>query len=232
MDLVRSRSGGGDSGINLGRRVFREGQGSTNFYFRVGVGNTRNGVGIMISSLTKENVEKVNRVSNRITKIKLVVKEEVVNIVEEWSFVLISMSMPSKSFIGPRELLCCQDDEQVDMRRILYKEARRTTKKIVEEAKSKAYEAMYNHLGTKKGQNGIYRLAKTSDIPQEWRLSMVVPIYKNKGDAQDCSNYRDLEKAYDSVPREAKKRSCSSAQGGGFSGIGIEKEREAKEDLV
>ncbi|XP_074362233.1 uncharacterized protein LOC141702457 [Apium graveolens] len=59
-----------------------------------------------------------------------------------------------------RELLCCQDDEQVDMRRILCKEARRTGKKIVEEAKSKAYEAMYNHLGTKEGQNDIYRLAK------------------------------------------------------------------------
>ncbi|XP_074373850.1 uncharacterized protein LOC141714217 [Apium graveolens] len=36
-------------------------------------------------------------------------------------------------------------------------------KKTVAEAKSKAYEAMYNHLGTKEGQNGIYRLAKVRE---------------------------------------------------------------------
>ncbi|XP_074327960.1 uncharacterized protein LOC141665877 [Apium graveolens] len=175
-----------------------------------------------------------------------------------------------------RELLCCQDDEQVDMRRILYKEDRRTAKKTVAEAKSKAYEAMYNHLGSKEGQmvfldwrrwHNYFRelfneerigvreigadsessfdfsvqpsmsgaevkgslhkmgrgkatgpdqipievwlclgeegeqwltrlfdsILRTSDIPQEWRLSMVVPIYKNKGDAQDCSNYRGIK---------------------------------------
>ncbi|XP_074362389.1 uncharacterized protein LOC141702638 [Apium graveolens] len=36
-------------------------------------------------------------------------------------------------------------------------------KKTVAEAKSKAYEAMYNHLGTKEGQNGIYRLIKVRE---------------------------------------------------------------------
>ncbi|XP_074327662.1 uncharacterized protein LOC141665577 [Apium graveolens] len=525
MDLVRNRGGGGDSGNNLGRRVSREGQGSTNVYFRVGtlnvgsltgkflelvdmlkkikvdvvriqetkwkggstkeangfklwysgVGNTRNGVGIMISTLMKKNVVEVNRVSDRIMKIKLVVNEEVVNISDGYvgihggfgfgsrnrsgwdllefalaqELVIVNSCFKKKDdhlitfrsggcnsqidyllmrkgnmdckdckvFPGEacttqhhllvmdicmrkrvvhdnrevtpnilwknlkgdkvgtfneriglardrfydkdvnkmwnrlactirnvvtdmlgvtsrkvqvqkeawwwdqevqervkikhdhfRELLCCQDDEQVDMRRILYREARRTAKKTVAEAKSKAYKAMYNHLGTKEGQNGIYKLAKvrerrrrdlgfvkcikdvnghvlvkdkdirnrwhnyfrelfneerigvreigadnessfdfgvqpsmsraevkgvlhkmgrgkatgpdqipievwlclgeegeqwltrlfdnilrTNDIPPELRLSMVVPIYKNKGDAQDCSNYRGIK---------------------------------------
>nr|GFA19035.1 retrovirus-related Pol polyprotein LINE-1 [Tanacetum cinerariifolium] len=73
--------------------------------------------------------------------------------------------------------------------------------------------------------NKIFTSAK---IPEEWRLSEVIPIFKNKGDAQVCSNYRveathlirslmekyrerqrdlhmaflDLEKAYDIVPKE------------------------------
>ncbi|GJX51073.1 retrovirus-related pol polyprotein LINE-1 [Tanacetum coccineum] len=73
--------------------------------------------------------------------------------------------------------------------------------------------------------NKIFTSAK---MLKEWRLSEVIPIFKNKGDAQVCSNYRveaihlirslmdkykerqrdlhmaflDLEKAYDSVSRE------------------------------
>ncbi|XP_074362974.1 uncharacterized protein LOC141703327 [Apium graveolens] len=47
------------------------------------------------------------------------------------------------------------------------------------------------------GEQWLMRLfdniLRTSDIPQEWRLSMVVPIYKNKGDAHDCSNYRGIK---------------------------------------
>jgi len=30
-------------------------------------------------------------------------------------------------------------------------------------------------------------------IPQDWRKSTLVPVYKNKGDAQDCSNYRGIK---------------------------------------
>nr|GEX30209.1 hypothetical protein [Tanacetum cinerariifolium] len=38
--------------------------------------------------------------------------------------------------------------------------------------------------------NKIFSSAK---MPDEWRLSEVIPVYKNKGDAQACSNYRGIK---------------------------------------
>ncbi|XP_071713050.1 uncharacterized protein [Rutidosis leptorrhynchoides] len=89
------------------------------------------------------------------------------------------------------------------------------------------------------GEDGLWWLTclfnktfRSYKMPTEWRLSDIIPIYKNKGDAQMCGNYRgrslmeaihiirslmekyrekqkslhmaflDLEKAYDCVPRK------------------------------
>jgi hypothetical protein len=38
--------------------------------------------------------------------------------------------------------------------------------------------------------NLIFRSNKMSD---EWRRSMLVPIFKNKGDVQNCINYREIK---------------------------------------
>ncbi|KAK3554546.1 hypothetical protein QTP70_025399 [Hemibagrus guttatus] len=72
------------------------------------------------------------------------------------------------------------------------------------------------------------RVLESERMPEEWRRSVLVPIFKNKGDVQSCSNYRGiklmshtmklwervvearlrkvveiyLEKVYDRVPRE------------------------------
>ncbi|KAK3536294.1 hypothetical protein QTP86_001395 [Hemibagrus guttatus] len=42
------------------------------------------------------------------------------------------------------------------------------------------------------------RVLESERMPEEWRRSVLVPIFKNKGDVQSCN----LEKAYDRVPRE------------------------------
>jgi len=34
---------------------------------------------------------------------------------------------------------------------------------------------------------------KTSTMPQEWRYSTIIPLYKNKGGVQSCNNYRGIK---------------------------------------
>ena len=37
------------------------------------------------------------------------------------------------------------------------------------------------------------KIFSSDKMPEEWRLSEVIPIYKNKGDVQVCSNYRGIK---------------------------------------
>ena len=34
---------------------------------------------------------------------------------------------------------------------------------------------------------------KTAKMPQEWRNSTIIPLYKNKGDVQNCNSYRGIK---------------------------------------
>ena len=50
------------------------------------------------------------------------------------------------------------------------------------------------------GEEGLKWLAelfnvifKTAKMLREWRFNTVIPSYKNKGDIQDCNNYRDIK---------------------------------------
>ena len=37
------------------------------------------------------------------------------------------------------------------------------------------------------------RIFRSNKMPEEWRRSILVPIYKNKGDIQSCTNYRGIK---------------------------------------
>ena len=37
------------------------------------------------------------------------------------------------------------------------------------------------------------KIIATKRMPNDWRKSILIPIYKNKGDIQDCANYRGIK---------------------------------------
>ncbi|XP_019257880.1 PREDICTED: uncharacterized protein LOC109236117 [Nicotiana attenuata] len=41
---------------------------------------------------------------------------------------------------------------------------------------------------------GLFNIIfKTKEMPEEWRRSTMIPLYKNKGDIQNCNNYRGIK---------------------------------------
>ena len=39
----------------------------------------------------------------------------------------------------------------------------------------------------------VQHIFQLNKMPDEWRRSILVPIYKNKGDIQSCTNYREIK---------------------------------------
>nr|GEW05494.1 hypothetical protein [Tanacetum cinerariifolium] len=123
------------------------------------------------------------------------------------------------------ELLSCREGNEEERVRAheRYKEAKRQAKKVIAQAKEKAYEDLYKKLDTKEGANDIFRIAKArekrrrdlgdicfikdeegqtitdeEEIKKRWR-----EYFSSLFNARVREEYKeDLEKAYDSVPRE------------------------------
>ncbi|KAK3551975.1 hypothetical protein QTP70_031634 [Hemibagrus guttatus] len=53
------------------------------------------------------------------------------------------------------------------------------------------------------------RVLESERMPEEWRRSVLVPIFKNKGNVQSCSNYRGI-KSYNEPYNEAMGKSSGS----------------------
>ncbi|XP_019260539.1 PREDICTED: uncharacterized protein LOC109238517 [Nicotiana attenuata] len=77
-------------------------------------------------------------------------------------------------------------------------------KVLVEEACIRRRWKMYFHRLLNENGDRTIKLGKLEDskskrdfgtkrMPEEWRQSLIVPLYKNKGDIQNCNNYRGIK---------------------------------------
>ena len=90
------------------------------------------------------------------------------------------------------------DEEQEYMRRIRKSEIEVALKKM-KSKKAVGPDNIPIEVWRCLGQSGLRWLTdlfnkiwRSNTMPEGWRSITIVPIYKNKGDAQDCSNYRGI----------------------------------------
>ncbi|KAK3511279.1 hypothetical protein QTP70_034774, partial [Hemibagrus guttatus] len=117
------------------------------------------------------------------------------------------------------------DMDRTEENREQYKELQRRVKMEVSKAKQKAYDKLYTRLDTREGQKDLYRLARqrdrdgkdvlqvrvikdrdgrvlTSEESVQRRWKEYFEELMNEENEREKKSRRDLEKAYDRVPRE------------------------------
>nr|XP_043633475.1 uncharacterized protein LOC122604669 [Erigeron canadensis] len=97
---------------------------------------------------------------------------------------------------GTHSDICCYDD---DTPRISQEEVRFALKKMgrnkatgPDQIPIEAWRCL-GDVGISLLTSLFNKIWTSAKMPEEWRLSEVIPIYKNKGDVQSCSNYRGIK---------------------------------------
>ncbi|GJT42189.1 retrovirus-related pol polyprotein LINE-1 [Tanacetum coccineum] len=80
-----------------------------------------------------------------------------------------------------------------DLRNIRYIKDEEGRTIVMEKDIRKIWGEYFSPLFNEKRPEGSEEIFSSAKRPDEWRLSEVIPIYKNKGDAQVCSIYRGIK---------------------------------------
>ena len=146
-----------------------------------GASTTRNGVGIILHSEWQDKILEVKRKSDRVMSIKLVVGKRILNIISAYAPQTGCSQEEKEHFYEEMESLLRQIPGQEDM----WIGADLNghvggTRTVIAELKPELLTYILQQI-------------MANGIPDSWKKSKLIPIFKNKGDILECNNYRGIK---------------------------------------
>jgi len=96
--------------------------------------------------------------------------------------------------------VACEEQQNYELNRPITREEVKEALRKMKSGKAVGSDSIPVEVWKSLGKDGIAWLTdffnvifKTVRMPQEWRHSTIIPLYKNKGDAQNCNNYRGIK---------------------------------------